>query len=221
MCPVAEAKLFFCNSFPHQQLIFRVSCGAAGSLTVNVFTQMQMDRFNIYFVEHPDNFETLWNQEWHSLSTNFQGQWCCTWVSDCMCWLNWPKCREREFFYNFSYSWFFYQPGGREEGSVFLRFFHIYEFLSARCQGREVFGKQMSLIPVSWAAPPPPYPAAAWFTQCCTPPVNHQWTCCSAEGAFIAVCSAMLNRALMHCTVILQCNTLKYCTALFGVKVVV
>ena len=53
--------------------------------------------------------------------------------------------------------------------------FIFMNFLSARCQGREVFGKQMSLIPVSWAAPPPPYPAAAWFTQCCTPPpVHHQ-----------------------------------------------
>ena len=236
MCPVAEAKLFFCNSFPHQQLIFRVSCGAAGSLTVNVFTQMQMDKFNIYFVEHPDNFETLWNQEWHSLSTNFQGQWCCTWVSDCMCWLNWPKCREREFFFItfhihgflsarwqrggqcffkiLSYLWIFYQPGAK--GGNFFYNLYIYDCqpgakggrcLGNKCPSFRYLGQRLLLLILLLLG--------------LHNAVHHQCTRCIAEGAYIAVCSAMLNRSLMHCTVILHCNTLKYCTALLGVEVVV
>ena len=139
--------------------------------------------------------------------------------------------REGVFFYNFSYSWFFYQPGGREEGSVFLRFFHIYEFFISQVP-REG-GVWETNVPHSGILGS----ASSSLSCCClvytmlyttsAPPVNHQCTTTTtSEPAAVPrvlslQCSAMLNRSLMQCTVILQCNTLKYCTALLGVEVVV
>ena len=68
----------------------------------------------------------------------------------------------------------------------FQEFFSLpSQWLSARCQGREVFGKQMWLIPVSWAAPP----SALHKT------LYNDFTQCSVRGEGVR-CSALLQCSL-------------------------
>ena len=69
--------------------------------------------------------------------------------------------------------WVSFDPNtdGEEKIGIisFQEFFSLpSQWLSARCQGGEVFGKQMWLIPVSWAAPPSALHKTLYndFTQC-------------------------------------------------------
>ena len=73
--------------------------------------------------------------------------------------------------------WVSFDPNtdGEEKIGIisFQEFFSLpSQWLSARCQGGEVFGKQMWLIPVSWAAPPSALHKTLYndFTQCNVPP---------------------------------------------------
>ena len=212
MCPVAEAKLFFCNSFPQQQLIFRVSCGAAGSLTARPNADGQIQHIFC---------RTSW-QFWNTLKprmtqlvdqflgsvvlhlglrlyvltelTQMQREGVFFKLFIFMVFLSarWQRGGQC-FFKILSYLWIFYQPGAKGG-----------RCLGNKCPSFRYLGQRLLLlILLLLGLHNAVHHQLVWFPDCI------------AEGAYIAVCSAILNRTLM------QCNTLKYCTALLGVEVVV